>query len=455
MRVHEAIGIVLAVGRRQHFCRHATTATSDHPCRLLQISTSVCAFVEDLLLVLMAADDKVDPRFAGNGLPIQGIGATAGGVAWRMVHHHNLPARVRFFNSIGEPLLLFAPELIEPLGAIRGVGRPRSCAATRVGALFWREPVLLAVLEFVRVSPVGAKVVVWIVRRVLRVEDIRVQEPDIRVECLELNTPVPILSWHDPASTILEGVEDLLVPALDVADTTIVVVAEDAPPFHVAQVLHFVHVLEDLPELPGQEGIRWGVDAVAVRIDSTGIEVVTYVEHEPGRRALLLQLLGLHLHLARDKGLRIVIDRVLKRHAVAVGHRNHRSTMPLAHASPVTDGEEVGLRVVEANRRPADSVVFHGVVGHARLWIRCRQGGAAELAGLVLQSVRGRAVLTFCLAIRTTGPVALRAMCPLEIRRACDRSCWSYCCGRCGRRRLRLRGSSCSFISIFFSAIFT
>mmetsp|Transcript_18179 Transcript_18179/g.34122 ORF Transcript_18179/g.34122 Transcript_18179/m.34122 type:complete len:277 (+) Transcript_18179:397-1227(+) len=267
----------------------------------------------------MPSNNQVNAGSSRNVRPLQDAGPTARSVAGRMVHHDNLPVRAGLFHRLGEPRLLIGPEFVEPLHAILWVGRP--CGRAGFGVSAVRRGVQSGLAVFAWVARVGAKVVIRIVHGVLGIQDVRIQEEEVHAERLEVGCAAPVLCRHHPATTLLEGVVDLLVPALDVAHTAIIMISQHAPPLDVANILHRVHLLKDLRELGLGESRIMRRAIIAMRVDAARVKVVANVKHKFRRLALALQLLRLLLHAGGNQVLRHPINGLLKRSAVTVRHR--------------------------------------------------------------------------------------------------------------------------------------
>mmetsp|Transcript_56942 Transcript_56942/g.90196 ORF Transcript_56942/g.90196 Transcript_56942/m.90196 type:complete len:323 (-) Transcript_56942:585-1553(-) len=304
--VHEAVGIILTTAGRQHVRGHTAAAAGDDPGGALQVSACKLPLVVDLLFVLVARDNEVNAGLPGNVRPMQNTLTAAGGVTGRMMHDHDLPVGLRLLHRVNEPLLLVGPEFLKPTHTVLRRHGPRRTAAGAIGAVLHGVLVQLAMLS--RIALGRTQVVSGIHIRAEAVEDVGIQEVEVHAERLELHKTAPVLRRHDPATIGFVGVEDLLVPALDVADASIVVISQDAPPFDTAKVLHRVHLLKDLCKLTLGEGGIIGRAVRAMRIDATGVEVIANVQHELGILAVFLQFLGLLFHPGRHQVLRHVVD---------------------------------------------------------------------------------------------------------------------------------------------------
>mmetsp|Transcript_44410 Transcript_44410/g.102618 ORF Transcript_44410/g.102618 Transcript_44410/m.102618 type:complete len:244 (+) Transcript_44410:872-1603(+) len=181
----------------------------------------------------------------------------------------------------------------------------------------------------------------------------------------------------------MPSVEDLLVPALDVADTSVVMVAQDAEPFNVHEGSG-VHLPPHLLKLRCDRSL---VAETTVLVDATRVEVVSHVDNVPCPRTVLHELLLAGKHTVADQALGNAIDLLDAR--CTVGHRARLAWVatiwaadaygwlgpvvalvpgtPTTHAAPVTNGEEGGHRLFDVHGWPVDAVVRLRIRGHGRL----------------------------------------------------------------------------------------
>mmetsp|Transcript_80108 Transcript_80108/g.141366 ORF Transcript_80108/g.141366 Transcript_80108/m.141366 type:complete len:231 (-) Transcript_80108:37-729(-) len=207
------------------------------------------------------------------------------------------------------------------------------------------------------------------------------REAEVRV----LHVLHPVQARHSP-SIAGPGVGNLLVPTLVELESSPVVVAEHAEPWHAVDALTFVNALEDIVELQAGHVSNLVHGAATVCVDATPVEVVADVEDE-----VRVLVSCTFVHLDGNEVLGVLVDgrsvsaRFFTRSAAEAAHHflglarapktSHRmrpwglATSVLNHccavlhgsieASPVTDREDVHLlATLNLHRLPGNAIVL-------------------------------------------------------------------------------------------------
>mmetsp|Transcript_17692 Transcript_17692/g.56624 ORF Transcript_17692/g.56624 Transcript_17692/m.56624 type:complete len:580 (+) Transcript_17692:81-1820(+) len=422
--LHEAVGVVLAAGHRRLLRGHATSTTGDHPSGLAHVPAGTEVTVVDALLVGVPRDVEVHAHGLEELGPVHvGIRRVAQGESCRVVVHQDLPLRVRLWQCFLEPDVVRLPQILEPAHALAGVVRSRGSTVSTIA----RVDIEFAVDT--RVALRRADVVARDSPR-RRVVDVAVKEEKVDLEALVLHATAPVLCRQQPL-VVMPSVEDLLVPALDVANPAVIVVSQYTPPLKLRQ-LPGVHVPPDLLELDGHGRL---VGQAAVVIDATRVEVVPDVDDEPGRGTVLHQLLLAAQHAVADEALRDAVN--LLDAGRAVGHGTGLALIPAlrptdadgglravvalvvlaptADTAPIANREEVGHTLVDAERWPLDAVVRHRVGREPGFWLRLetravKDAGELRTLGTGVQRVVARACLAGCHLARPEAAAAVATL---------------------------------------------
>mmetsp|Transcript_426 Transcript_426/g.972 ORF Transcript_426/g.972 Transcript_426/m.972 type:complete len:526 (-) Transcript_426:29-1606(-) len=446
LHVHEAIGVIIAGLGRQHLGSDATATTCDDPSSLAHVQGGPAISVVDLLLVGVARDVEVDTvRLKPLG-PIHVAGAGAADVVLgRIMIHDDLPVSIRLGNDVDEPLVIGRPQVAEPLVATILAGR--ACHSTTGRALAGiRGPIGCLALG-TRICGFRTDVMFW-VDTLLGIKDIAIHEEIVHLEVLVLHRGAVVLTRHDPLAAAGPCVVDLLVPSLQEADATVIMVSQNAEPGDVDEGGR-VH---RLPHVCKLVAAGRHVLIPAMGVNTTRVKVVADVDDVPRLLSFFLEVVvdvdHLVAHQALDPALDAADERTLA--TTTIGHWTGLAgigiplVLPIAHGrwlvsgtsvalapiaktTPIADGEEVRYRLVYAHAWPHSTVVL------------CRRiGGVGNLVSrCVLRAiVRAPGVIVFCVLVQGVRVaasqagvlacvlVALSAMTPRQFGRASGRA-WS------------------------------